>query len=250
MLKDDAPRTIVSRAAPMAFIDDDEVKEIRRIVPEKPRAALLLCQRLIDGKIHLPALNDLAGFDLVARVAKRGECLILWVVNEDVAIRKEEDARLAVFAGLVPAARPELPANLEGNDGFARSCRHREQQTFFAGEDGFDRPVDGNLLVVSRRLTAYGVVWGDEMVRAIRRVDSTARLIALPQVVGRRKIGNARFRPLEIVDLDNLSAVGGVGVFETEDFRIITCLLHSICHGFVAGLCLDHSEREISRIPQ
>src|SRR6185437_14796257 len=98
------------------------------------------------------------GFDLVARVPEGGEGLVLRVVNEDVAIRKEQDARLAMLPAPVPAARPEFPANLEGHDGLARSRRHGEKQAFLSGKDGFDRPVDGDLLVISRRLAADHVV--------------------------------------------------------------------------------------------
>jgi hypothetical protein len=48
-----------------------------------------------------------------------------------------------------------------------------------------------------------------------------------------------RFRPLEVVDLNIFGAIGGVGVFQAEDFRIVAGLLDSIGRGFAASLRLD-----------
>jgi hypothetical protein len=149
-----------------------------------------------------------------------------------------------------PGARPKLPANLEGNDGLARSRRHREKQALPPGEDRFDRPVDGDLLVVPGRLAADRVVGSDQVLHLLGRVDSATCLIAPPKAIRRREVGDARFRPLEIVDLDDLSTVGSVAVFEPEDFRIIAGLLHGISRGFVTGLRLDYGKREVPRVAQ
>jgi hypothetical protein len=64
-------------------------------------------------------------------------------------------------------------------------------------------------------------------------VHNRSRLAAGVQGVfsaasGSCSISIARFRPLEIVDLDDFGAVGGVGVCEVEDFRIVAGLLHGI----------------------
>lgn len=229
----------------MTFIDNGEVEEVRRIVPEKPSAALVLGERLLRGEIHLPAFDDLAGFDLVARVPEGREGFVLRVVDEDVAIREEQDARLAIFPGRVPAARPELPTNLEDHDGLAGARRHREKQTFLSGKNGFDRAVDGDLLIVARRLAADRIVRGDQVLHPLGRVDSAAVLISSPKVIRSGEVGNARFRLLEIVDLDDLGAVGGIGAFEVEYTRIVAGLLHGIGRAFVADLRLDHGQRKI-----
>ena len=135
MFKNDAPRTVVARRFPVAFVDNNEVEEIRRVVAEKPGAALVFGKGLIDGEIHFAAFDDFAGINLVACVAEGGEGLVLWVVDKDVAVGQIKDARLAIFTRLVPAARPQLPANLEGHDGFAGSRRHSEKQALLSGKD-------------------------------------------------------------------------------------------------------------------
>ena len=63
----------------------------------------------------------------MARVPEGGEGLVLRVVDEDVAIREEQDARLAILPCPVPATRPQFPANLEGHDSLARSRCHGQK---------------------------------------------------------------------------------------------------------------------------
>ncbi len=91
VFEDLAPGAVIARAAAMALVDDDQVEEIGRDMLEKAGAALVLGERLIDGEIHLPALDDLAAFDLVARVAEGGEDPVLGVVDENVAVGEVED---------------------------------------------------------------------------------------------------------------------------------------------------------------
>ena len=119
---------------------------------EQARPALVLGERLIDREVHLAAFDDLAGFDLVAGVAEGREDPVLGLIDEDVAVGKIEDARAAILARAVPAGRPQLPANLEGDDRLAGAGRHGEQQAALALEDRLDRPVDRDLLVVALAL--------------------------------------------------------------------------------------------------
>ena len=104
MLKDRAPGTVITRAATMAFVHDDKVKEVRRVISEQAFTALILGERLIDGKIHLAAEDDFAGGDLVARIAERRERLVLGIVDQNIPVGKEENSRLTVLACPVPAA--------------------------------------------------------------------------------------------------------------------------------------------------
>ena len=99
-------------------------KKSGRILLEQTRPALILGDGLIDGEIHFAAFDDLAGFDLVARVAEGGEGLVLRVVDQDVAVGEIENARPAVLARPVPAARPQLPADLKGDDRLAGARGH------------------------------------------------------------------------------------------------------------------------------
>ena len=65
--------------------------------------------------------------------------------------------RPAMLAGAIPAGVPELPADLKGDGGLAGAGRHREEQAALPLEDGLDRAVDGDLLVVALAL-ADGVI--------------------------------------------------------------------------------------------
>ena len=140
-------------AAAMALVDDDEVEEVRRELLEEPGAALVLGKRLVDREVHLAALDDLAGLDLVAGIAEGREDAVLRLVDEDVAVGEVEDAGPAMLAGAVPAGVPQLPADLERDGGLAGAGRHREQQAPpVALEDGLDGAVDRDLLVVALAL--------------------------------------------------------------------------------------------------
>ena len=88
--------------------------------------------------------------DLVPRIAERREGLVLGVVDEDVAIREVEDARLAELAGAVPAGGPQPPADLECDDGLAGPRCERQQDASLALEDRLGRAVDRDVLVVAR----------------------------------------------------------------------------------------------------
>ena len=58
------PRTLVASAAPVAFVDDDEVEEIRRECVKQPDPPFIFGQRLVGREIHFAALCDLTQFDL------------------------------------------------------------------------------------------------------------------------------------------------------------------------------------------
>ena len=103
VFEDLAPVALVAGAAAVALVDDDQVEEVGRVLAVEARAALVLGDRLVDGEVHLAALDGLAACDLPAGVAERGEGLVLRVVDQDVAVGEVEDARPAVLAGAVPA---------------------------------------------------------------------------------------------------------------------------------------------------
>ena len=58
MIEDHAPGTVIAGTPAMAFIHDDKVKEIRRVVAEQPFPALILRKGLIDREIHFAAKDD------------------------------------------------------------------------------------------------------------------------------------------------------------------------------------------------
>jgi hypothetical protein len=89
---------------------------------------------------------------LVPSVAKRRKHLGHGIVDQDVAVRQEQDLRSAMFAGPVPAAAPQLPADLECNTGLARAGRECRQHALLAEQNRFDDARDGDLLVVAGHL--------------------------------------------------------------------------------------------------
>ena len=93
VFEDLPPATVVARAAAMALVHDDEVEEVRRERLEQPWPPLVLGERLVDGEVHLAALDDLAGLDLVPGIPERGEDAVLRLVHEDVAVGEIEDPR-------------------------------------------------------------------------------------------------------------------------------------------------------------
>jgi hypothetical protein len=172
------------------------------------------------------------------------------VIDENVAIREKQDARLAMLTSSVPAARPELPANLKGHDGLSRSRRHGEKQARLSGKNGFNRPVNGDLLIIPGRLAADRIIGGNQMLQAFGRVDPATGLVATPKLVRCGKIDNAGFRTLEIVDLDYLGSVGGVSVFQPKNFGIVPRLLDGIGRGLIGCLRFNYGQWEIPRISQ
>ena len=101
----------------MTFIDDDEIEKVGTVLPEHIGAGG--GQRLVDSEIHIPALTGVAASNLVPSVAKGCEHLGHRVVNQDVAVSQKQNLRSAVLSGPVPAAVPQLPADLESDAGLA-----------------------------------------------------------------------------------------------------------------------------------
>ena len=121
------PTAFVPGTAPMAFVHDDEVEEVGRIFAVQTGAAFVLGNGLIDGEVDFPPFADFAVGDLPSGIAERSEGLVLRIVDQDVAVGQIENLGAAVFAGPVPEGVPELPANLEGDQGLAGAGRHRQQ---------------------------------------------------------------------------------------------------------------------------
>ena len=135
----------------MALVHDDQVEEVGRILSVKPRTAFILGNRLVDGKIHLPPVADLASWLSWMRALSKGcEILVLRIVDEDVAIRQIKDFGPTWFSPAVPQGVPQLPANLKGNHSLAGAGRHRDQNPSLPSEDRLDHPIDGDLLVVAK----------------------------------------------------------------------------------------------------
>ena len=104
VLHDAAPVALVIGATPVALIDDDEIEEIRRIVPEVGRRVALGVtpghEGLEDGEEDVAVLRHPAlladGFrvDTHQRILGEGREVIEGLVGEDVPVGQEQDSRL------------------------------------------------------------------------------------------------------------------------------------------------------------
>src|SRR5690348_10117147 len=112
----------------------------------------VLRQCLVNCKVHLAALDRIAIFDLCARITKLREYFVLWVVDENVAIREIKNLRASMFTGSIPSRIPKFPADLECDRRFAGTRCHRQKNPPLASDDGLNRSIDRDLLVVSLAL--------------------------------------------------------------------------------------------------
>ena len=175
VLEDLAPRRIGGGAAPVAFVDHDQIEEPRRELAIGLLAFLRSGDRLIQAEIDLVGGVD-AARELGHRAAEGAEIVGHRLVDEHVAVGKEQDAPLA-------SRLPQPPDDLEGGVGLARARGHDEQDAVLPLGDGLDRRVDGVHLIVARRLAAavLEVVLKDDPLGFGRQ--------ALPDPIARPQIG-------------------------------------------------------------
>jgi hypothetical protein len=160
----------------VAFIDNDQVEEIGRELLVDLFPFLLAGDCLIQGKVDLVVLLDLAIGDFVHDLAKRSEVLLHGLVDQDVAVGQKQDA----FFGL---GLPHAPDDLERGVGLAGASGHDQQHALLAFGNGFDGAVDGHALVVARFATAaVGVE------RLLDEFDRFGRRQPFPLLVQRPKI--------------------------------------------------------------
>ncbi len=164
-----APGRILGGAAAVALVNDDQVEEARREFPEELLALLRPGDGLVKPQIYLIGGVDAAlfiergrkfdfgtvlpldglrsGAQLGHRSAEGPEIVHHRLIDEDVAVSKEEDAFLA-------ARLPQPPDNLECRVGLAGASGHDQQHAILPFGDGFYRGIDGIGLVITRSLAA------------------------------------------------------------------------------------------------
>ena len=150
-LQDFPPVAVVAGAAAVALVHDDQIEEVPRILAVQAGAILIAGDGLVDGEIHLAALDRPAPGYLLPRVPERAEVPGHGIVHQDVPVGQEQHSRPAVAALAVPAGGPELPADLKGHGRLARAGAEREQNPIPPLEDGLRRAIDRDLLIVAKR---------------------------------------------------------------------------------------------------
>ena len=146
MLQDFPPGALVFSAAPVAFVDHDEVEEIGRVAREH-RLALAGHEGLVDGEEDAGVLQRLAvllaqGLRIDARdgVRREGRKGVVGLIGEDVAVSQEQDARAPHrLAREAPLGVEQLPGDLEGNGSLAGSGGERQQDASVAPRYGLQR---------------------------------------------------------------------------------------------------------------
>ncbi|VVB69286.1 Uncharacterised protein [uncultured archaeon] len=205
------PVALIPGAAPVTLVYYYQVEEIGRILPEETRPPLILGYGLVDGKIHLPALDRFSVFDLPACIPEGREGLVLGIVDENVSVGKIEYPGPAMLSPGVPARLPELPADLEGHKGLARARGHGQKNSPLALQDGLNRPVDSDLLIVAGKL-ARRVIAGCEKSILDLLVHNLARIaVARPQLPRSREHIKLLLFPSGVIKLDNSLAIRGKG---------------------------------------
>src|SRR6266702_3731931 len=145
------PVAVIGCTTAMAFIDDHQVKEVGSILAIETRAVRIFSDSLVDSEVYFTRCVDLSFFYLVdSFFIESGKFPDFGVIDKDVTVRKVEYVRFTILTFAVPMRMPQLPTNLEGDKCLACTCCHREQNAFLTLEDGFQRFIDGDHLVVAR----------------------------------------------------------------------------------------------------
>ena len=98
-----------------------------------------------------PLLADFVRLDARQRILGKRREGVVGLIGQDVAVGEEQDARPPRrLARQVPAALEQRPGDLEGDGGLAGAGGERQQDALLAGGDGFQRVLDGVVLVVAR----------------------------------------------------------------------------------------------------
>jgi hypothetical protein len=242
-----APRRVFGGAAAMAFVDDDQVEEIRRELLVDVLFFFVAGDRLIEREIDFEGLVGLPVDDLGHRLAEGLEVVGAGLVGEDVAVDEEKDA----FSGL---RLPQPPDDLEGGIRFSGAGRHDQQDALLSAGDGFDGAVDSVDLVVARGLAAAVVVIGRFDGDALFRAgDALPGAVALPEF-GRRREGVERELLLDggvlagaVVNEEGV-AVAAYGIRHVEGLGVVQALLHAVADGVVVVLGLDDSDGQVGGV--
>ncbi len=248
ILQDAAPIAFVVRPAAVALVDDDEVEKILRVFAKVGRAVGAGHEGLEDREKqaavlrHLALFADVFGIDPHQRILGKSREGVEGLVGQNVSIREKKDARPAGwFAREIPARVEELPRDLEGNEGFARSGGEREQDALFVLGDGREDALDGDVLVIAARMRAAFVLIGHLGKAVAPRVRLGEGFC--PEFLRRGKRRDLTLRAGLHVDAVDARAVGRVGEAHRELASVVFCLPDSLGEGF--GNCLGFDSGEL-----
>ena len=166
----------------MAFVDDDQVEEVRAEFAVGVLVLIVVGQTLIQRQIDLVGFVDLLLLDDRHFVFEVAEIASACLVDQGIPVRQKQDALF----------RPSLPQSvndLKGGIGFTGTGGHCQQDALLTFGNGLYSAVDGNLLVVA------GVTTGavEEIILSADslgfwRGDAFVAFIPLPELFWRWKV--------------------------------------------------------------
>ena len=237
-----APAGVLLGAATVTLVNDDEVEEIRLECTER-FFVLIARQLLIEGQIQFVGAVQLFALDFRHDLCKRLEVLLHGLVNEDVAVSKEQDLFLST-------GFPKAVDDLESGVGLAGAGRHNEKNTVLPTGYCVNGAVDGNTLIVAR-----GFITRLEIIRLcdellLLRCEVFVADVPLPEILRRGKLFKRQFSlfpGLHIVFQETV-AIRAVHKRNVQHFGIFDGLLHPGANAVSVILRLDDSQRNIGLV--
>ena len=137
--------------------------------------------------------------------------------------------------------------NLEGSVGFSGSRRHDKQDPVLPPCDGVKRAVDGNALVIPRRIGALARIVGLIDYFLLIRCQPFLFLVPLVKLIRRGKLpeGDLPLLPGNGIELLEGIPVRAVGKRNIKHPGIFLCLLHSVRYRMLIVLCLNYGNRMV-----
>src|ERR1039458_4550062 len=227
----------------MALVDDDQVEKVWRVLVVNGGTRGVASERLIEREIDFASLLHDAILDPPASIPESGECLVLRIIHQDVAVSEIQNPGLPRGAGTIPTRFPKPPADLKRHERLARARGHRYQDAALAGENRADTAIDGDLLVVAGRLTRHGEA---RLEKTLRRsfVWRPVRGAKTPPQVGRaRERINFTLDARGEVELHDAFTVRGVRERQPESLGVFLGPLETVTGRLVVGLRFDDGDR-------
>lgn len=236
------PVGIIVRTAPVAFVDDDEVKEItgKLFIVVLFFSIIVAHQLLVQSQEDVLGGVDILVVDFFHGIHERIEILPHGLVDEDVPVCQVQD----FFKGM---GMPEAVNDLEGTEGLSRTRSHDEEEPFLPLFDIFNGPVDGDALVVPGPFAVQRGVVGLRIDFHHLVVETLFMAVPVPQVFLFRELHHFQvfIDPRDEVELDEIMAIGGIGKGHIQAPCIFLGLAVSFIGGMLGALGFHHGDGDI-----
>lgn len=250
------PVPIFSRTTTMTLIDDDHIEKIGIIpivVGLEDLIWILLVdstrESLIDSEENICICWDFASFFLDETPIDFDDIFLERIesihrlIDEDIAIREDEDTRSAnpdSFLG--PTGIEKFIGNLKCDHRLSRSCGECQENSVFFVSEGFHDSVNGDLLIVSWSFVGYIVRFSHENFFHIIFLREYASIELIWMWVFFYEVSFPEFK-IEFIDL---LSIGRVDKPDIQDLSIFFYLFESL--GWIEIVLLGFYDGEIHSI--